>query len=326
MVALGRFRAEVEEGERRIASIPRCNAQTSAGQTEYADEGAGTPVLASHGVCASGFVGGLWTGRHVLGEGGFLFIAPSRFGYLGTPMPVAATAESQADAYAALLDHLGIDRVIVVGFSAGATSAIQFALRHPDRTTALISVSSNVPGPHLEKVQRIPRSLRSAFGTDVVWWVFRQYFFERYLHFIGVPTGWHYSDDDRAALNEIVPGLFPIHDRAAGVIFDTFESNPSINQPFTRELHVPALIVHALDDPLAPYEGARRLVDRLAGARLVTLERGGHLQLGGAVADLRSSVNGFLVQLGMPQEAADSDPAKGRLGSRHASLIGKGGE
>jgi len=303
MVAMGRLRAEVGEGQRRIASIPKCSAQTSAGQTEYADEGAGTPVLASHGVCSNGFVGGLWTGRHVLGEREFRFIAPSRFGYLGTPMPVGATAESQADAYAALLDHLGVDRVIVVGFSAGATAAIQFALRHPDRTTALISVSSNVPGPHLQKVERIPRSLRSAFGADVVWWVFRTYFFERYLHFIGVPTGWHYSDEDRAALNEIVPGLFPIHDRAEGVIFDTFESNPSINQPFTRELNVPALIVHALDDPLAPYEGACRLVDRLAGARLVTLERGGHLQLGGAVADLRSAADAFLVELGAPQQA-----------------------
>jgi pimeloyl-ACP methyl ester carboxylesterase len=303
MVAMGRLHAEVEDGQHRIASIPRCKVQTSAGQTEYADEGAGTPVLASHGVCSNGFVGGLWTGRHVLGERGFRFIAPSRFGYLETPMPAGPTAESQADAYAALLDHFDVDRVIVIGFSAGATAAIQFALRHPDRTTALISVSSNVPGPHLEKVGRIPRSLRSVFGTDVVWWVFHTYFFERYLHFIGVPAGWHYTDDDRAALDEIVPGLFPIHDRAEGVIFDTFESNPSINQPFDQELKVPTLIVHALDDPLAPYEGARRLVHRLTGARLVTLERGAHLQLGGAVADLRSAVNAFLVELGTTQEA-----------------------
>jgi hypothetical protein len=34
------------------------------------------------------------------------FIAPSRFGYLGTPMPVAATAEFKLTR-TALLDHLG---------------------------------------------------------------------------------------------------------------------------------------------------------------------------------------------------------------------------
>jgi pimeloyl-ACP methyl ester carboxylesterase len=54
------------------------------------------------------------------GDEGFRFIAPSRFGYLGTPLPDGAIAESQADAYLALFDHLAVDRVVVVGYSAGA--------------------------------------------------------------------------------------------------------------------------------------------------------------------------------------------------------------
>jgi pimeloyl-ACP methyl ester carboxylesterase len=77
------------------------------------------------------------------------------------------------------------------------------------------------------------------------------------------------------------------------VIFDTFASNSSINRPFTEELSVPALLVHAADDPLAPYDGAVRLAGRLRGARLVTLGRGGHLQLGDARTELRSVVEGF---------------------------------
>jgi pimeloyl-ACP methyl ester carboxylesterase len=64
-------------------------------------------------------------------------IAPSRFGYLGSSMPVDATPEHQADALVALLDALDIDQVDVSGESAGATSALQLALRHPERVSHL---------------------------------------------------------------------------------------------------------------------------------------------------------------------------------------------
>ncbi len=292
-----RYRDDKSEGERRIAGQIRKVAMTPSGITEFADEGEGTAVLTSHGVCG-GFHAGLWTGRHTLGDEGFRVIAPSRFGYLGTPMPDRPTPGSQADAFAALLDHLGVDRTIVVGYSAGATSAIRFAFRHPDRTIALISVSSNVPGPHLDRVKRIPRAVRPLAGSDLVWWAFRTFLRQRYLHFIGVPAGWKYSDADRAALDQIVPDLFPVSNRAEGVIFDTFVSNPSINRPFPDEpIEMPALLVHAKDDPLAPYPGAVRLADRLPGARLVSLQHGGHLQLGDAGAELRAAVLEFLAQV-----------------------------
>jgi hypothetical protein len=49
----------------------------------------------------------------VLGEGSH-WIAPSRFGYLGSDMPEAATWDEQADAFAFLLDHLRIKQAAVV--------------------------------------------------------------------------------------------------------------------------------------------------------------------------------------------------------------------
>ena len=50
-----------------------------------------------------------------------------------TAMPVDASPAAQADAHLALMDALGIDRAVVLGVSAGAPSAMQLALRHPDR-------------------------------------------------------------------------------------------------------------------------------------------------------------------------------------------------
>jgi 2-hydroxy-6-oxonona-2,4-dienedioate hydrolase len=52
----------------------------------------------------------------------------------------------RADAYAQLLDHLGIDKVFVVGISAGAWSSVQFAIRHPERCRGLLLL---VPADYL---------------------------------------------------------------------------------------------------------------------------------------------------------------------------------
>jgi pimeloyl-ACP methyl ester carboxylesterase len=70
------------------------------------------------------------------------WIAPSRFGYLRTPLPEDATPTAQADAYAALLDALNIPKTMIVGISAGGPSSLLFALNHPDRCSALILVSA----------------------------------------------------------------------------------------------------------------------------------------------------------------------------------------
>ena len=69
---------------------------------------------------------------------GFRVLAWSRPGYVRTPLSVGKSYPEQADAAAALMDALGIDRAAVLGYSAGGPPAIYFAHRHPDRIWALI--------------------------------------------------------------------------------------------------------------------------------------------------------------------------------------------
>jgi pimeloyl-ACP methyl ester carboxylesterase len=57
-------------------------------------------------------------------------------------MPSSATVTDQADVFAALLDHLRLERVVMCGFSAGGPPAIRTALRYPDRLAGLILGSS----------------------------------------------------------------------------------------------------------------------------------------------------------------------------------------
>ncbi|WP_428834589.1 alpha/beta fold hydrolase [Nonomuraea maheshkhaliensis] len=72
-------------------------------------------------------------------------IAISRFGYLRTPLPADASPAAQADALAAALDALEISSAAVMGVSAGAPSAVQLALRHSRKVSALALV---VPGQY----------------------------------------------------------------------------------------------------------------------------------------------------------------------------------
>ena len=109
---------------------------------EYVQGGAGAAVLVVHG-SGGGFDQGALIAGAVIGDG-FRWIAPSRFGYLGSTLPAGATFETQADAYARLLDHLGIRQTAVVALSQGGPSALYFALKYPERVQSLVLLSCGV--------------------------------------------------------------------------------------------------------------------------------------------------------------------------------------
>ena len=137
------FRRDDTAAGARLDAVPRRVIDTDNGKLEYAEVGDGEPVLAIHGIfggCDAGLLsfGDLVPHRRV--------IAPSRFGYLGSSKPDGATPAMQADAFVDLLNALGIDQLDVVAFSAGSTSALQFALRHPDRIRHLVVMSGDWPG------------------------------------------------------------------------------------------------------------------------------------------------------------------------------------
>lgn len=68
----------------------------------------------------------------------YRILAPSRFGYPGSSVKGEGTPREQAEAYVELLDILGIERVFILGASAGGTPAIRFALDFPQRAKGLI--------------------------------------------------------------------------------------------------------------------------------------------------------------------------------------------
>ncbi len=115
--------------------------QTSRGPVEYTMQGSGPAVLLLHGTIGGYDQSQLLTS--LLKGSQNTVIAVSRPGYLRTPLSSGATFEGQADAYAALLEALGIKKAAVIAISGGGPSALEFALRYPERCWALVMIAAN---------------------------------------------------------------------------------------------------------------------------------------------------------------------------------------
>ena len=60
-------------------------------------------------------------------------------------LPGPAGLHQHAERLAALLDHVGVDRAVVVGHSMGALASVVFADDHPDRVERLVLVDGGLP-------------------------------------------------------------------------------------------------------------------------------------------------------------------------------------
>ena len=281
-----RYRRDLHAARARLAAVDRRVVPTDWGAVEYAERGSGEPVLVVHGIF-QGCDGGLSSGCDLCPDR--RVIAPSRFGYLGSSMPPQATPAAQADALAVLLDVLGIDQIDVIGISAGTTSALQLALRHPQKVGHLVVISGNLPGGRTAVVQ--PGWARMLYG-DLPMWALKVFAPRTMTYLAGVPRTYPMTGDDGRFVTEFIESMFPIAAKERGVIFDAFVSNADVNDCNLEEVAVPTLLVHTRDDPLASYDAATRAAERIPGARLVSLGSGGHLMLGRA-DDVRNELASF---------------------------------
>lgn len=271
------YRRDIRNAYLRLETMDRQVVETACGPIEVAIRGDGAPVLVSHGI-SGGFDQALGLADTYLGAE-YRVIAPSRFGYHGTPLPANASPAGQADAFACLLDALEIPQVTVIADSAGGTSAVQMALHHPERISALVLVSSTAPTVG-ESVPLPPQPvIKTVFGSDFLLWLIATHFQSAMQTTIGVPQGYSLSEEEQALVSGVIRSVLPIKPRQDGFVFDMFTSNLDMDQhgdAYPLEgISVPTLVINAVDDPLTKYENAQALVARIPHAELVTIPKGG---------------------------------------------------
>ncbi len=243
------------------------------GLIEYSTIGEGAPVLYIHGAGGGHDMGQLCV-RQIGGK--FFWICPSRFGYLRTPIPKVATFESQADAYAALLDHLGVEKAAVIGLSQGGSSAILFALRHPDRCSALVLQSA--VSKTFAKRPISDRFFNSLFRIDFLFWIFSRIGKNKLIKEFGSDPAEINGPGpaDRKFVDEVLSIFHPTSQRYPGIANDQ-KATLSNKQYDLDKIHQPTLILHALDDGLVPYEFATYAHERIPNSELITFQTGGHI-------------------------------------------------
>lgn len=270
-------------------------ANLDVGPIEYAERGTGIPFLAIHGA-GGGFDQGLAQAAEQVGEG-YRVVAPSRFGYLRTPLPPDASPAAQADALAALLAKLDIPRAIVLGVSAGARSAVELAVRKPDRVSALILIVPGTYSPTAPVSTEADRGSRLVFwaidvGGDFIWWATEQVAPSLLIRFVGVPPKLVAAAPaaERERVMSIVRAVEPLSRRFRGIGVDAAADLHEL--PLGR-ITAPTLIVTARDDLFQTLPRAEFAAARIPGAKLVVYDTGGHL-LVGHVQEVQAVVRTFL--------------------------------
>ena len=286
------YRRDIKAAHQKLEKQETETANTPYGRIEYATYGKGNPVLVVHGIFG-GHDQGFVLAKGQIGEK-FFSIVPSRFGYQGTGLPPDATPADQADAFASLLDERGIDQAAIMATSAGGTSAIQFALRHPHRCSGLVLVSSNAPGK--VEVSLPPKPIaRMMFRSDFIFWMLTTHFPSTMHSIMGVPGNLEMTPAFEMEMEEVMNTLLPVKPRSEGAYFDMYVSNPAVNAYPVDEISVPTLIIHAVDDPLADYDNAQTMAEQIPDAKMVIIESGGHPLLGHEER-IQSEISSFLDQ------------------------------
>jgi 2-hydroxy-6-oxonona-2,4-dienedioate hydrolase len=279
------FKHDMDQAWARLAGRSHVIA-TPYGAMEYGEAGAGPPVLVIHG-SGGGFDQGLAFADR-LPSAGFRVIAPSRFGYLRSDFPLGASPEMQADAMAHLMDRLGLKRAIIFGGSAGALSATQLALRHPDRCQALVLLVPAIYAPDRRPNESaapnaLARGAVQAFlGSDFLFWAAI-----RLAPDVATKTVLATPPElvkrapapERARIRTALLDILPISARRRGLALDSATAGVPVPYPL-RNLRCPVLAISARDDLYGTGRSAAYAASQAPDGRLVLYDDGGHMLVG----------------------------------------------
>ena len=194
----------------------------------------------------------------------------------------------------AVADEAGAERFALLGISQGASIAIAYAVRHPERVTHLVLQGGYARGRLVrsntrqgaEEAEMMCRLAEMGWGRADA--SFRQFFTTQFI-----PGG---TPDQHAWFNELERvSTSPLNAARFMREFNTIDVSALLSR-----VRCPTLVLHSRDDVRVPFEEGRLLAMQIPGATLLTIDSRNHLLLqdepGWAVA--RDAIEQFLPAAG----------------------------
>lgn len=217
-----------------------------------------------------------------------------RRGY-GRSEPPSAPYSNLAD-LAALLDHLGVERAALVGSSSGGGLALDFALTHPRRVTALVLVGAVVDGLGYSRhfIARNRGNYSEDLATRIERWAD-----DRYV----VAPG---NTAARQRVRELLRANPQNFDRAKSRFLEEDDGGAEPALRRLGEIAVPTLLVTAAEDIPDVHVHAGGIEAGIVGARRVVIPDAGHLVYLEQPEAFNEAVLAFLSQISLRLDGAPS--------------------
>jgi len=192
-------------------------------------------------------------------------------------------------------------RAAIIGVSAGAPSATQFAIRHPDRCAALVllvplaykpaEVAPSAPklSPRAEKV------LMTIVGSDLAFWLAMKFARTAVIRLVlATPPEIvsAASKDERLRIDRMLDRVLPIGDRLRG-LFNEKRIAGSLTRFALERIAAPTLVISVRDDLFGTFASAQYTAAQIPNAKFLGYDAGGHLWVGHH-EDLIAEIDTFL--------------------------------
>jgi 3-oxoadipate enol-lactonase len=248
-------------GERGVTRT--CGTVASGGERIYFETvGRGSPVVLCHGL--GGNHGVWWQQVHALAQDHFVITWDQRgFGNSTCTTGVIGPRPAVEDLIA-LLEHLALNSVHLVGQSMGGWVALGTAVTHPNRAVSLV-LTDTLAGVHTPEIAAIVQRSRSTHATSP-----RP---EAFAEHPALSQRFCERDPDRAYLYQQLSSVGNKPDeREVGLTLG--ETRWPLDK--IASLDVPTLVIVGAEDRLCPPSAVKLVADRIPGARFHELPGCGH--------------------------------------------------